>query len=578
MQHNRSFARIAGLSVLALIVLVVGFQLLTGSTRIVVASGSSMEPTIEAGDLILIRDDDEYGVGEIVAYESAELGTVLHRIVEVDEVGGETTFVLQGDNNDFVDSATPSDAEVLGQAAAIVPNGGVVLGLLPVVAAGLFAAWFVLGGDDAKNSASGRRGRRSFTPREIGGWVVVGLSTVVVVVAVLTPGSQNRQTSVKYENVVSLDWGADAPPSVVYPTGEIDNADPVFLSEIDRVELVATIEPDEKLTDVEASVSMRAMISDRSGWSRDVYLPASVGDWTDADPGIDAVDVRSLDTIDLGRLLDSVLERTGVRVSGRQLTITLTGQVSGQLDGRPVVDVISLPVVLSVEDGLIGVEDGVIAATPDTEWSTTSADFIVFEEKGTASIGLGGVEVPVRTVRLVAPLLLGVGLLIALWPGAQRKPEEIVERQLGGLVVGVDELDLPDSASIVTVSTVHDLVQIAEMDQAPVLRMAGDPQQWYTSAFGTWYRFDVSAAQPAAQEEDTPPKRLTRAQKRAMARASLAEATSEVVSAGDTGASVAVDVMPHESMPADLMPADGTALDAGFPQGSPFPVDPDRDA
>ena len=52
-----------------------------GSTRYVVTSGVSMEPRFHTGDLALVRPAGQYKVGEIVAYWSTLLHTVvLHRI------------------------------------------------------------------------------------------------------------------------------------------------------------------------------------------------------------------------------------------------------------------------------------------------------------------------------------------------------------------------------------------------------------------------------------------------------------------------------------------------------------------
>src|SRR5258705_12620813 len=53
-----------------------------GSTGYALVVGSSMEPRIQRGDLVLVRQSAGYGVGDVVAYRSAVLGrTVLHRIV-----------------------------------------------------------------------------------------------------------------------------------------------------------------------------------------------------------------------------------------------------------------------------------------------------------------------------------------------------------------------------------------------------------------------------------------------------------------------------------------------------------------
>ena len=45
---------------------------LGGSTGYAVVVGQSMEPEIERGDLVLVRQRGEYGVGDVVLYDNRE--------------------------------------------------------------------------------------------------------------------------------------------------------------------------------------------------------------------------------------------------------------------------------------------------------------------------------------------------------------------------------------------------------------------------------------------------------------------------------------------------------------------------
>lgn len=99
---------------------------LAGSMDYLVVHGTSMEPSISRGDVVITRAQSSYAVGDLVAYGS-DLGVIiLHRIV-----GREgSRYVLKGDNNDFVDRFTPQDSEVLGRAVATLPSGGRVFSTL----------------------------------------------------------------------------------------------------------------------------------------------------------------------------------------------------------------------------------------------------------------------------------------------------------------------------------------------------------------------------------------------------------------------------------------------------------------
>src|ERR1700750_3005152 len=85
---------------------------LGGSTTYVVTEGISMQPKFHSGDLVLVRKAAASRVGDVVAYRSHELHTiVLHRIIAHD--GGR--YVFKGDNNGFVDPERPTQDQLVGK-------------------------------------------------------------------------------------------------------------------------------------------------------------------------------------------------------------------------------------------------------------------------------------------------------------------------------------------------------------------------------------------------------------------------------------------------------------------------------
>ena len=86
----------------------------------VVLSGS-MEPTLQIGDLVIVREGADYGVGRIVVFQS-EGSLVVHRVVEMDG----DTIVTRGDANN-ADDQPISTADVKGVMAARIPKVGSVL-------------------------------------------------------------------------------------------------------------------------------------------------------------------------------------------------------------------------------------------------------------------------------------------------------------------------------------------------------------------------------------------------------------------------------------------------------------------
>src|SRR5579863_423256 len=115
------------LAVLALAWIFLAPTAIGGSATYVVTDGISMQPRSHAGDLAIVRHEDSYHVGEIVAYRSRMLHTiVLHRIVGIS--GGHYRF--KGDNNNFVDSEHPMRSQLVGALWLHVPGIGSRLGLL----------------------------------------------------------------------------------------------------------------------------------------------------------------------------------------------------------------------------------------------------------------------------------------------------------------------------------------------------------------------------------------------------------------------------------------------------------------
>ena len=161
-KHVKTIVRTALLSVAALIV---GLNVYTmnasrlagdlvpmpfGVGATVVLSGS-MEPTLSTGDLLIIAEQESYGVDDVVVFQSNRMA-VVHRIIEIKEetVEGEDgeelqmLAVTQGDANN-----TPDDpiqmSQIKGTVVLRVPLAGYLvnmiktpLGTILILAAAVF--------------------------------------------------------------------------------------------------------------------------------------------------------------------------------------------------------------------------------------------------------------------------------------------------------------------------------------------------------------------------------------------------------------------------------------------------------
>jgi signal peptidase I len=92
-----------------------------GGTSYAIIVGNSMEPKLHRGDLAVVRRQSVYRVGDVVLYDSRELGSkVLHRIVRVED----GRYVLKGDNNSFLDAEHPTEEQIVGTLWVTAPSVG----------------------------------------------------------------------------------------------------------------------------------------------------------------------------------------------------------------------------------------------------------------------------------------------------------------------------------------------------------------------------------------------------------------------------------------------------------------------
>jgi signal peptidase len=143
--------------------IVLGPSVIGGPATYVFVSGTSMEPTLSTGDLVITRRAETYDVGDIVAFHVpqeaegvARGGLVIHRVA-----GGSaaTGYVMRGDNRMGDDPWRPMPADIAGRAWIVIPGIAPLLTMLrePAVfgslAAGVTVFLIILGGGDRRRRA-----------------------------------------------------------------------------------------------------------------------------------------------------------------------------------------------------------------------------------------------------------------------------------------------------------------------------------------------------------------------------------------------------------------------------------------
>jgi len=128
-------------------------------SRLIIVSGSSMEPTMHTGDLIIVWPASSYTLGSVVTYRIPD-GTpgegkiVVHRVIGFEG----DRLVTQGDNNAEIDPWNPAVDDVIGRRRVLIPGVGKVIAfflqpaVLASLAAGISTAWIVARGEDDEDS------------------------------------------------------------------------------------------------------------------------------------------------------------------------------------------------------------------------------------------------------------------------------------------------------------------------------------------------------------------------------------------------------------------------------------------
>ena len=115
--------------VLALLAIAVVLDL--SGHRLLVVSGSSMEPAIPTGSLVIVRPalPATLSVGDVVAFQLRG-STIAHRISAIEELGDARAFRTKGDASMVADPEPIAFDDRAGLLVAQIPLAGYLLGLL----------------------------------------------------------------------------------------------------------------------------------------------------------------------------------------------------------------------------------------------------------------------------------------------------------------------------------------------------------------------------------------------------------------------------------------------------------------
>ena len=497
------------LVVLLLAVLVwVGFApvQIGGPVAYVMLSGNSMEPDYTVGDLILARKDPAPAIGEAVVYQHPQVGYVFHRII--DRQGD--TFLLQGDNNGWVDSYQPSGDQVIGSYWLHLPGGGslisslrkpVYFALLSLGAAGLVLSLVFFRGKDLKQNK--RQKRMTKTDRQsqpvfkdyrqdlllfLG---VLGLAALVLlVIAFARPLKIEVSDDLQYTHRSELDYSA-RDVSGVYDSSQIQTGQPIYLQLTCQVALdldyrfsAPQLTPAEQ-TQFQGSYRINALVQDADGWQRSLPLQTQetfTGAGFNTQTSLNACQIRDL-------ILEKE-QKTGT--SNRWYFLTIAPEVSfqGVLQNKPLEGITRPEFTFQIDESLMRLPDG--------------GEDLIFLEEGNLentqvvrnSLQIFGMQIPVRGARWASMSLLAASLLVSIWPLSSLyrdwKTSDVsrIQVQYHPMLVDV-KMGSPgkNAQQIVEVASFEDLSRMAERYGAMILH----------ESRGNFHRYSIQDEQTVYQ-------------------------------------------------------------------------------
>ncbi|MDT0274277.1 signal peptidase I [Blastococcus goldschmidtiae] len=516
--------RAASISVIAALVLAAAWLFwptqLGGATTYVTTHGVSMEPGFSTGDLAVLRPAGSYEVGDVVAYHSESLNTVvMHRIVAVEG----DRFVLQGDNNDWLDEDRPTTDELLGKLFRQVPQGGRALAAVasPWSLALIFAVVFGLFGTSRRGRPTGRHaaGPRasaaaplpttfSMPTRAQARQIAIASGAVAILAAVggaVLLAMPETETETRTQPVTQegrYGYAGVAEAGTTYPTGAISTGDPIYtrLADALTVSLQHTVDAP-GLDEVTGTLRLDLAVATADGWSAPVGSSAAVP----VEDGT-ATATADLDPDLAAALVGRHNAEIGGSAGSATIVVTPVVDVTGTLGGRPFTAAGLEPLTFTM--------DAVALRPPVAEavFAPTTSVPVSVDEQVTRSFTVLGVDLPIDVARVAAVVVLVAAVLVGAVAGGIGRPrsgdaaDEFAVRNAARIL---PVAGLTPGRSVVDVSDAQALRRVAERMDGLLLHHAGpDGQTFAVQDNETTYRF-VFPDTAVTRTPPPPPPRVT---------------------------------------------------------------------
>ncbi|HEX7557482.1 MAG TPA: signal peptidase I, partial [Leptolinea sp.] len=310
---------------------------LGGQIAYVLVNGDSMEPGFHAGDLVIVRQAEDYQVGDIVTYRNADMGAnVIHRIIGTEQ----DRFIIKGDNNSWIDGYQPRRDEVVGKLWIHLPKLGAVvewvrtpinMALSVALIGGLFMVNVTIQ-KPKKNKKQKKPGGDPAGDFEMILYIFAALAVFFLALSifVFSRPVTSQAENIPYEQTGAFSYSAAGSPGI-YDSDSAGSGEPVFTKLTCTLNLGFTYTlKGQQLENIAGTQQFYAMIMDgQSGWKRTIPLTSDT-----QFAGNTYTSTATLDLCQMEALVAAVQKVTSFHLGTNTMVIVSHLQVGGKISGQ----------------------------------------------------------------------------------------------------------------------------------------------------------------------------------------------------------------------------------------------------
>jgi signal peptidase len=449
-----------------------------GTASYVIVAGASMEPALHQGDLVIARGSSTYEIGDVTAYQHPQVGPVIHRIVEHEG----PHYTLKGDNNSWIDSYEPVDAEILGRSWLHIPGAAekllwlrTPLGLSLLSLSIGFMFLITITKNDERQKKVQKQDADMFSrwfqktqTLRLGEWVfplaVLLFAAIVLGITAFTrPVQQSIPVDIPYTHQGVYSYQGVGSPTV-YEQGQLESGQAIFHALVQDLELdySYTLETNAP-AELRGSYNVLLSISEPSGWQRTIELQPETQFSGDTFTTRANLDLQQITTI-----VERVKARTGLSRQVFNVDVVIPVTLEGTLAGIDYAETFTATLPFQLDDIEMYLNRLDPLGENDNPLRPSSSAFLPNEESIPNSFNVFGLVLEVQQARQISLIAGGISfVLIALimTPAlavSLRSESERIKLVYAERLLDVNEIPFNGSTEWVLVADIEALIKLSE--------------------------------------------------------------------------------------------------------------------